>query len=124
VAASAEPAPLDLRVNTIKSTRPQSTRGIDAPGAGAIRAGGICDTVFSRRHSPVQQAGVDSLAALSSGAIEVQDEGSQLIAHLVGATARRNGGRLLRGRGRQDAGARPLMRSTGRLTPSTRTPNA
>lgn len=82
-AALASRAPLDLRVNTLKTTRE------DAAGRLAHLA------VEPTRWSPVGlrfRLGADAKAppihaepAFLKGAIEIQDEGSQLAAHLAGA---------------------------------------
>jgi 16S rRNA (cytosine967-C5)-methyltransferase len=80
MAAMAEPAPLDLRVNLLKST-------IEAARA-ALLAEGI--EAEPTPYSPwglraAHRRAVTSGAAFQTGAVEIQDEGSQLVAHLVGA---------------------------------------
>ncbi len=80
MAAMAEPAPLDLRVNVLKST-------VDA-ARGALLAEGIEAEPTS--YAPwglrvAHRRAVTSGAAFQTGAVEIQDEGSQLVAHLVGA---------------------------------------
>ncbi len=115
LAASAEAAPLDLRVNTIKSTRPQVLAELTrrAPERSALEA-------FATPFSP-DGIRLSSKPALTrwplyqSGAIEVQDEGSQLIAHLV---APRRGEMVVdfcAGAGGKTLALGALMRSTGRL---------
>src|SRR5258706_1445757 len=115
LAASAEAAPLDLRVNTIKSTRPQVLAELTrrAPERAALQA-------FATPFSP-DGIRLSSKPALTrwplyqSGAIEVQDEGSQLIAHLV---APRRGEMVVdfcAGAGGKTLALGALMRSTGRL---------
>ena len=74
------PAPLDLRVNPIKSTRDIML--------GALRALGL-DAEPSRM-SPLgirikQRPSLSGLPMLKDGEVEIQDEGSQLVAMLVGA---------------------------------------
>jgi 16S rRNA (cytosine967-C5)-methyltransferase len=78
--ALAEPAPLDLRVNILKSTRAEALDGLAA------------EKLFARPtpYSPwgLRLAGRQSVTAskvFQSGGAEIQDEGSQLIALLVGA---------------------------------------
>ncbi len=80
MAAMAEPAPLDLRVNILKG-------GVEAAQA-ALLAEGIEAAVTP--YSPwglrvAHRRAVTSGAAFQTGAVEIQDEGSQLVAHLVGA---------------------------------------
>ena len=74
------PAPLDLRVNPIKSTRDIML--------GALRALGL-DAEPSRM-APLgirikQRPSLSGLPMLKDGEVEIQDEGSQLVAMLVGA---------------------------------------
>ena len=54
------------------------------------------NAVFSRGACALGQARADQAGRLHRGAIEVQDEGSQLLALAAGRQARRNGGGLLR----------------------------
>jgi 16S rRNA (cytosine967-C5)-methyltransferase len=73
-------APLDLRVNILKGTREEAQR--------ALRTEGLASETTP--HSPwgLRLAGrtpITGTTAYKSGLIEVQDEGSQLIAALVGA---------------------------------------
>ena len=81
MAAMAEPAPLDLRVNLLKSTLDEARAILAGEGIAAeptaLSPWGL--RVAHRR-------AVTSGAAFQSGAIEIQDEGSQLVALLVGAT--------------------------------------
>ncbi len=80
MAAMLTPAPLDLRVNTIKSTRAAVLRDMADRGLPAapsrIAPNGIR---LSERLS------LTRLPGLKEGAVEVQDEGSQLVALLVDA---------------------------------------
>ena len=78
--ALAQPAPLDLRVNLLKTN-------LEA-GRAALLAEGIeaSPTPYSPWGLRVpHRRAVTSGAAFQSGAIEIQDEGSQLVAHLMGA---------------------------------------
>ncbi|MBV9655050.1 MAG: RsmB/NOP family class I SAM-dependent RNA methyltransferase [Acetobacteraceae bacterium] len=80
MAATAEPAPLDLRVNTLKATR--------ADAQAMLRAEGLesAPTPWSPWGLRIAaRAAVTSGAAFQSGIVEIQDEGSQLVAALVGA---------------------------------------
>jgi 16S rRNA (cytosine967-C5)-methyltransferase len=80
MAALEHPAPLDLRVNTLKTTREQAQAALAAEG-------------WEARPTPLSPWGlriegrrpVTSGPAFQSGLVEIQDEGSQLVAALVGA---------------------------------------
>ena len=103
--ALATRAPLDLRVNTLKvSSREEAHDAL--PHLNAI------ETPLSPlglRIAPSEDGrgpAVQSEPEFLKGWIEIQDEGSQLVALLSGAQARRAGGRPLRRRRRQDPGAR------------------
>jgi 16S rRNA (cytosine967-C5)-methyltransferase len=74
------PAPVDLRVNTLKGDRDAARRILAAAGVttnpGALSPVGL--RVEGRPNLP-------ALAAFKDGLVEIQDEGSQLAALLVGA---------------------------------------
>lgn len=75
-----QPAPLDLRVNTIKMKRDEALCRLDEAG---IKAEATPYSPFGIR---VQgKPALNKLELFKSGAIEVQDEGSQLLGLLVGA---------------------------------------
>jgi 16S rRNA (cytosine967-C5)-methyltransferase len=80
MAAMGEPAPLDLRVNLLKGTREAAQAALAAEGLDstptALSPWGL--RIESRR-------AVTSGKAFQSGLVEIQDEGSQLVAALVGA---------------------------------------
>ena len=105
-----EGAPLDLRVNTLKTTRDEALA--------ALRADGIAATPTP--HSPwgLRATGRPMLAKhpwFVDGRIEVQDEGSQLVAFLV---APRRGEMVVdfcAGAGGKTLALGVLMRSQGRL---------
>ena len=105
-----EPAPLDLRVNTLKATR------VDA--LAQLRGGGYA--VEPTPYSPwgLRASGRPALAQhpwFVDGSIEVQDEGSQLVAFLV---APRRGEMVVdfcAGAGGKTLALGVLMRSQGRL---------
>ena len=74
-----QPAPLDLRVNTVKATREEVLAALKASGIDASA------TPFSR--IGVRLAGKPAInrhPLFLDGSIEVQDEGSQLIGYLMG----------------------------------------
>ena len=100
--AMLNPAPLD---SARQSRAHEPRRRARAPGSRRHR----------RRSPPrIRPAGlrvagkpaINRHALFRDGLIEVQDEGSQLLAWLLGAAPRRDGRRLLRRRRRQDARAR------------------
>ncbi|MBV8912492.1 MAG: RsmB/NOP family class I SAM-dependent RNA methyltransferase [Acetobacteraceae bacterium] len=78
--AALDPAPLDLRVNLLKSTREEARLALAAEGLGAeptpLSPWGL--RIDGRR-------AVTSGPAFQTGAVEIQDEGSQVVAALVGA---------------------------------------
>jgi len=79
--AALDPAPLDLRVNLLKTTRDAAQAALLAEGLEAtptpLSPWGL--RIDGRR-------AVTSGPAFQSGLVEIQDEGSQLVAALVGAT--------------------------------------
>ena len=80
MAATLVPPPLDLRVNPIKGTRKDMLRELNAMG---LRA-------EPTKLSPLgirvrERLSLSRLPGLKTGEIEIQDEGSQLVALLVGA---------------------------------------
>jgi 16S rRNA (cytosine967-C5)-methyltransferase len=81
IAALSEPAPLDMRVNLLKGDRAQAQAALAAEGWEAeftkVSPWGL--RIDGRRP-------VTSGPAFQSGLIEIQDEGSQLVAAMVGAT--------------------------------------
>jgi 16S rRNA (cytosine967-C5)-methyltransferase len=105
-----QPAPLDLRVNTLKAERDRV--------AGELAADGIAATPTP--YSPVGLRLTDKPALnrhplFTSGAIEVQDEGSQLVCSLL---APRRGEMVVdfcAGAGGKSLALGALMRSTGRV---------
>lgn len=104
------PAPLDLRVNTIKATRDQVLDAIEQAG---IEAGA---TPFAPNGvRVVGKPAVNRLKAFEDGWFEVQDEGSQLLCHLVGAKRGEMVVDFCAGAGGKTLALGAMMRSTGRL---------
>ena len=80
MAATLAPAPLDLRVNLLRGTREEAQAGLAAEGIEAT------PTPYSPWGLRVAgRRSVTTGAAFQSGLVEIQDEGSQLVAALVGA---------------------------------------
>jgi 16S rRNA (cytosine967-C5)-methyltransferase len=109
-AALNHPAPLDLRVNTFKATRDQVLDALESTG---IVAG---ETPLAP--NGVRVAGkppVNRLKSFEEGWFEVQDEGSQLLCHLVGAKRGEMVVDFCAGAGGKTLALGAMMRSTGRL---------
>ena len=80
MAACLDPAPLDLRVNPVKATREGMLQALMGLGLAAEA------TPFAPYGIRVRQRpSLADLPMLKSGEVEIQDEGSQLVALLVGA---------------------------------------
>ena len=80
MAALLTPAPLDLRVNPVKSTRETMLAALHDLGLGAEA---LPMAPYGIRLA--QRLSLASLPMLKSGEVEIQDEGSQLVAMLVDA---------------------------------------
>ncbi len=104
------PAPLDLRVNTMKTTRVLAIERLRADGIG-------CELT---RHSPVgirlaEKPAINRHPLFESGAIEVQDEGSQLLAFLVAPRRQDMVVDFCAGAGGKTLALGAMMHSQGRL---------
>ena len=105
-----EPAPLDLRVNTVKAKRDDVRELLAAAGMHAQ------DTPFSPWGLRLQgKPAVNKLDLFTQGAIEVQDEGSQLLALLLEAKRGEMVVDFCAGAGGKTLALGASMRSTGRL---------
>ena len=80
MAAMLEPATLDLRVNTYRADKEKVTNYLEADGV-KVRNGSLCPWALRCD----TKAYLSRTKALTKGWIEIQDEGSQLIAWLCGA---------------------------------------
>ena len=110
VQALAEPAPLDLRVNALEARREDVQRTL-------AEAGIVAEPT---PHSPwglrIQGKPVlNKLAVFTSGAVEVQDEGSQLLALLLDAKRGEMVVDFCAGAGGKTLALGAAMRNTGRL---------
>src|SRR5579859_343941 len=108
--AMLKPAPLDLRVNTLLADRDQVLRDLRAEGFDATPT----------RFSPVgiRVAGKPAInrhRLFSGGAIEVQDEGSQLLGYLVAPKRREMVVDFCAGAGGKTLLMGAMMQSQGRL---------
>ena len=105
-----QPAPLDLRVNTLKMRREDAQAALVAAGIGAE------PTRWSPFGLRVQgKPALHKLDVFASGAIEVQDEGSQLLALLTGAKRGEMVADFCAGGGGKTLALGAMMRNTGRL---------
>ena len=109
-AALLEPAPLDLRVNTLKEKRAAAQADL---AQAAIKA-------IETPYSPwgLRFAGkpaLQKLDAFTRGAVEVQDEGSQLLALLLDARRGEMVADFCAGAGGKTLAIGATMRNTGRL---------
>ncbi|MBI5271298.1 MAG: RsmB/NOP family class I SAM-dependent RNA methyltransferase [Burkholderiales bacterium] len=110
VAALEQPAPLDLRTNILKTRREDAAAALTAAGIEAL------PTPYSPWGLRVQgKPALQTVDAFERGDIEVQDEGSQLLALLL---APRRGEMVVdfcAGAGGKTLALGAMMRNTGRL---------
>ena len=105
-----QPAPLDLRVNSIKATRDEVQAGLaEAP----ILAEPTPFAPLGLRI--IKKPSIQNLPLFKSGAIEVQDEGSQVLSQIVGAKRGEMVVDFCAGAGGKTLALGALMRNTGRL---------
>jgi 16S rRNA (cytosine967-C5)-methyltransferase len=104
------PAPLDLRVNTIKSSREAVLEQLAAEGIAAI-AGPLSPVAVRLREKPALAKHPLFLA----GAFEVQDEGSQLLGYLLEPKRGEAVVDFCAGAGGKTLQLGTLMKNTGRL---------
>lgn len=105
-----QPAPLDLRVNSIKNTREEVVaRLLEAPVAAE-------PTPYAPLGLRVmKKPALQNLPVFKDGGIEVQDEGSQILAQIVGAKRGEMVVDFCAGAGGKTLALGALMRNTGRL---------
>lgn len=105
-----QPAPLDLRVNSIKANR-------EEVAAKLAEAPILCEpTPFSSLGLRVlRKPALQNLPLFKEGAIEVQDEGSQLLSQVVGAKRGEMVVDFCAGAGGKTLSLGAAMRNTGRL---------
>ena len=105
-----QPAPLDLRVNAIKATRDEVvTQLAIAP----IAAEPVPYAALGLR--VMKKPALQNLPAFKDGLIEVQDEGSQVLAQIVGARRGEMVVDFCAGAGGKTLALGAAMRNTGRL---------
>ncbi len=104
------PAPLDLRVNTLKANREEVIASLaQAP----ILAEPTPYAATGLR--VLKKPSIQNLPLFKDGSIEVQDEGSQLLAQLVGAKRGEMVADFCAGAGGKTLALGAMMRNTGRL---------
>lgn len=106
----AQPAPLDLRVNLARTDRPAVLERLAADGIAAA----------STPHSPAgvrlaAKPAINQHALFRDGLVEVQDEGSQLLAYLLAPRRGEMVADYCAGAGGKTLAAAMLMRGTGRI---------
>jgi len=104
------PAPLDLRVNVMKASREDVLGALDQAGI-ACEATPYAPFGVRVRKKPALQ----NLPLFQDGAIEVQDEGSQLLSQIVGARRGEMVVDFCAGAGGKTLSLGAAMRNTGRL---------
>jgi 16S rRNA (cytosine967-C5)-methyltransferase len=103
-------AALDLRVNAFKAKRTDVSKALAAVGIKAT------ETPYSPWGLRVQgKPSINKLTAFTDGLVEVQDEGSQLLAQLVGAARGQMVVDFCAGAGGKTLALGAAMRNTGRL---------
>lgn len=108
--ALAQPAPLDLRVNTLKASRDDVRSELARLGLTAT------DTPWSPWGLRLEgKPAINRLELFRRGALEVQDEGSQLLALLTGAARGKMVVDFCSGAGGKALALGAMMRNTGRL---------
>ncbi len=110
VDALKESAPLDLRVNSIKAARPEVLEELAAHHVGAVATPYSPDAIRLASKPALTQ-----WPAYREGRIEVQDEGSQLIARLLQPRRGEMVVDFCAGAGGKTLAMGALMRSSGRL---------
>ena len=103
-------APLDVRVNTIKSSREAVQIAFEHAGIEST----ACEFAPLGLRL-LKKPALQKLDVFTTGAIEVQDEGSQLLTHLLGAKRGEMVADFCAGAGGKTLAIGAMMRNTGRL---------
>ncbi|MFM8246292.1 MAG: RsmB/NOP family class I SAM-dependent RNA methyltransferase, partial [Burkholderiaceae bacterium] len=110
MAALNRPAPLDLRVNTVQSSIEQVTAALTEANI-AFERTAYAPQAIRLLSKPALQ----NLPIFKQGAIEVQDEGSQLLVQMLGAKRGEMVVDFCAGAGGKTLAIGAMMRNTGRL---------
>ncbi|MEO5331756.1 MAG: RsmB/NOP family class I SAM-dependent RNA methyltransferase [Magnetococcus sp. YQC-5] len=105
-----QPAPTDLRVNRLRSTREQTAAALAAEGVITTPLPLAPDGLRLTRHHPVT-----TLTSFRQGGFEIQDEGSQLISLLLAPCPGETVIDLCAGAGGKTLHMAALMRNQGRI---------
>ncbi len=105
-----QPAPLDLRVNLLKSDRPAVLAALSAAGIAAEALADV-STAIRVRGKPA----IDKLAAFEAGDFEVQDAGSQRLAEFTQARRGQMVVDFCAGAGGKTLAMAAAMRNTGQI---------
>ncbi|MCS6930878.1 MAG: RsmB/NOP family class I SAM-dependent RNA methyltransferase [Acetobacteraceae bacterium] len=111
MAAMDEPAPLDLRANLLKTTREAARAALAAEG---IATEPTPFSPWGLRAAPRQN--VTATQAFREGLVEIQDEGSQLLALLTAARAGERVADLCAGAAGKTLALAAMMGNRGRIT--------
>ena len=114
-AALMQPAPLDLRVNLMKSTRDKVLAALEAVSSEHAPLDPQATAYSPECIRLFEKPGLTRWPLYQDGLVEVQDEGSQLIARLVAPKRGEMVADFCAGAGGKTLALGALMRSTGRL---------
>jgi len=106
-----EPAPLDLRVNQLKTTREEMLTALKQAGIKA-EPGKLSKLAIRVRERP----NLAALSVLKQGLLEIQDEGSQLVAALLDAKPGERVADFCAGAGGKTLAIAAQMQNKGRIT--------
>jgi 16S rRNA (cytosine967-C5)-methyltransferase len=110
-----KPAAFDLRVNTLKAKRDDVLKRLQKEGFSDARATPLADTGIRLQQLELGRVDISRHELFEDGSIEVQDEGSQLLAKLVGAKRGEFVIDFCAGAGGKTLALAAMMASTGRL---------
>jgi 16S rRNA (cytosine967-C5)-methyltransferase len=110
-----KPASFDLRVNTLKAKRDAVLARLRKEGFDNARATPLSEIGIRLQHHELERVDISRHELFEDGSIEVQDEGSQLLATLVGAKRGEMVIDFCAGAGGKTLALAAMMASTGRL---------
>lgn len=113
-AALASRAPVDLRVNTLKATRPQVLEALSRFGAAEGPWSPLCVRIPAPGHE-TRNANVEAEPAHGQGWFEVQDAASQVAALLSGVSPGGTVADICAGAGGKTLALAAMMNNTGKL---------
>jgi 16S rRNA (cytosine967-C5)-methyltransferase len=113
--AMLKPAGFDLRVNTLKGKRDAILARLKKEGFSNAHPTPLSDVGIRLPQEELERVDISRHALFEDGSIEVQDEGSQLLAQLVGAKRGEMVIDFCAGAGGKTLAMAAMMASTGRL---------